>query len=197
MTRKELFILIAFFVFIGPRPSDFYLLNNKYFIGLAPIIVISLIGYCMREDIILTDYNKILKSRQNVMAYFNCFQFSIYAQAATSIIFGTSVGAYDGILDSFAIMPVYAVIIAPIAEEIVYRKIIFSFLSKFMNFWIASSISSTIFALGHFNLNRFIGYFITGMIFCYFYKKSQSILPMMAAHSSINFISLLVTTLRG
>lgn len=197
MRIKEVLILIAFFVFIGPRPADFYLLDNKYFIGFAPIIVMGVVWFCMKEEILSADYNKILKNRQNVSAFFNSFQYSIYAQAASSIIFGTSVGAYDSILGSFAIMPVYAVIIAPIAEEIVYRKIIFSFLSKYMNFWVASGISSIIYALGHFNLNRFIGYFITGMIFCYFYKKSQSILPTIAAHCSINFVSLLVSTLRG
>ncbi|TVY06693.1 CPBP family intramembrane glutamic endopeptidase [Paenibacillus cremeus] len=196
MNIKKMIYLVAFFIFMGPKPTNIVFFNNKIFIAFAPLFVLLVLWYCYKEEIRKYNFNDI-KNREFFSIFINCLQFSIYSQALTSIILGQSAGAYDSILQTYLIMPLYAIMVAPLAEEIVYRKIIFKYLDKHLNFWLSASISSVIFAIGHFSLNRFLGYFLTGMIFCYYYKKSRSIVPLIAAHSAINFISIFVATIKS
>ncbi|MBP1154706.1 MULTISPECIES: CPBP family intramembrane glutamic endopeptidase [unclassified Paenibacillus] len=196
MKTNDIFVVLIYLVLIGPRPTGAAIFDNKYYVAIAPLVAILLIYFCMRKEIQLVDWNEALKGSRTKEAFFKSLQYVIYAQAASTILFGSSVGLSDELIKTYILMPFYAIIVAPIAEELVYRKIIFGYLSKFTHFWIASGISSLIYAFGHFSWNRFIGYFLTGIIFCYFYKKTQSVIPTIAAHLVINFISLLILSLK-
>jgi hypothetical protein len=94
-------------------------------------------------------------------------------------------------------MVFYVIVLGPIAEEIFYRKIIFGTLIKRLPFWAAAGIASVIFGAAHLSWERFIGYAAVSVIFCYVYRKSGSLAPSILAHASINFIAILVTTLKG
>ncbi|WP_425270896.1 CPBP family intramembrane glutamic endopeptidase [Paenibacillus ferrarius] len=91
-------------------------------------------------------------------------------------------------LFNIPIIPVSAVLFAPILEELIFRKIIFGTLDKRCNFWIGSIISSMLFAAAHLSIQLFLGYFAVGMVFCWFYKKSNSLIVTVLAHTYINFL---------
>jgi len=84
---------------------------------------------------------------------------------------------------------VYAIFFAGIAEEVIFRKIIFGWLNIRLNFWIAALISSVIFASGHGLSIGFFGYLLVGMTFCWVYKKSGKLEAVIIAHMYINFLA--------
>ncbi|WP_375377876.1 type II CAAX prenyl endopeptidase Rce1 family protein [Paenibacillus sp. MZ04-78.2] len=47
----------------------------------------------------------------------------------------------------------------------------------------------------YFMLDRFLAYFLVGMILWFVYKKAGNLLPAMLAHASLNYISIIVRTL--
>jgi membrane protease YdiL (CAAX protease family) len=80
-------------------------------------------------------------------------------------------------------------IIVPVCEEIIFRGVVFQgFLSK-TPFWVASIASSLIFALMHMEISSVLPIFAMGMIFCYSYKKSGSLLVPIAIHCVNNILS--------
>jgi len=82
-------------------------------------------------------------------------------------------------------------IFAPIAEELLFRAVIFRGLkSKFTTIG-AMIISSIIFALVHYSLSNFAALFTIGIIFCIAYEKSKDIRVPMIAHSLFNFFNFL------
>lgn len=196
MKKNEIFVVLIYLLLIGPRPTGAAIFDNKYYVAIVPFIAILLIYFCMRKELLLVDWNESLKGSRSKEAFIKSLQYAIYAQAASTLLFGSSEGLSDQLIQTYILMPFYAIIVAPIAEELVYRKIIFGYLNKFVPFWTAAGISSFIYAFGHFSWNRFVGYFITGLIFCYFYNKTRSVIPTIAAHLVINFISLLVLSLK-
>jgi len=84
------------------------------------------------------------------------------------------------------------VIVGPILEEIIFRKIIFGQLFKKTNFWIAGIISSLIFAFAHLD-GHIIIYGSIGLVLCYLYRKTKRIVISMIAHASMNAIAVMMT----
>ncbi|HET6872712.1 MAG TPA: type II CAAX endopeptidase family protein [Sporolactobacillaceae bacterium] len=84
------------------------------------------------------------------------------------------------------------VIIGPILEEIIFRKIIFGSLYKKLNFWIAGIISALLFAFAH-NDGHLIIYGSIGLVLAYLYAKTKRIYVSMIAHGSLNGIATLLS----
>ncbi|WP_461219292.1 lysostaphin resistance A-like protein [Lapidilactobacillus salsurivasis] len=88
---------------------------------------------------------------------------------------------------------VYAALIAPILEELVFRKTLYGLGSRLMNPTGAALISSLLFGLAH-NDNRFlIVYAGIGVVQCWLYHKTKSIKVTITAHIIYNSISLLIS----
>ncbi|WP_080658637.1 CPBP family intramembrane glutamic endopeptidase [Paenibacillus polymyxa] len=95
------------------------------------------------------------------------------------------------------IMYIYAIIFSPIVEELICRKYLFTKLNKKYNFWIASMLSSVLFAIPHWNLVGFLGYVFIGVIWSYYYKKTNNILVPICSHLLFNYFVILFMSLRG
>ncbi|WP_261806667.1 CPBP family intramembrane glutamic endopeptidase [Lapidilactobacillus luobeiensis] len=90
---------------------------------------------------------------------------------------------------------VYAALIAPVLEEIVFRKTLYGLGRRLMNPVGAALISSLLFGLAH-NDNRFlIVYAGIGVVQCWLYHKTKSIKVTMAAHIIYNSFALAVALL--
>lgn len=76
---------------------------------------------------------------------------------------------------------VYAVIVAPILEEIIFRGFVLRSLQKFGNIF-AILISSFLFGIWHGNLEQSLPIILSSIIFGYIAIKSNSIIPSMIAH---------------
>ena len=88
-----------------------------------------------------------------------------------------------------AVLFFMAVIIGPLAEEIIFRGFIYSGLRRKSGFLTASIISACIFSIFHMHPGLFIPLAFMGFIFARIYEKSNSILPCVIVHMLWNFIS--------
>lgn len=79
-------------------------------------------------------------------------------------------------------------IIAPILEEIIFRKIIFGTLYKRMNFILAALLSGLIFGVIHMELSHLLGYTTMGMVFAFLYVKTKRIIVPIIVHAGMNSI---------
>lgn len=105
--------------------------------------------------------------------------------------FGIEAGSEntEQLLSVIAQMPQFVIVIiilGPVLEEIVFRKIIFSYLYDRYNIWISALLSACIFALAHMELEHFILYTGIGLVFTFLYYKTKRILVPIAAHILMN-----------
>lgn len=95
------------------------------------------------------------------------------------------------------IMYIYAVLFSPVVEELLFRRFLLTKISKYLNWWVAAFISSIIFASLHFNSGGFIGYIFIGLVWCYYYRKSDNILVPIFSHFIFNYLAILSQSLKG
>ncbi|MGM1044733.1 MAG: CPBP family intramembrane glutamic endopeptidase [Bacillota bacterium] len=89
-------------------------------------------------------------------------------------------------------MYVYAVFFSPIFEELICRKVIQDKLNKHIQNNISLVISAVIFAALHFNLANFAGYFFIGIVWGYYYRKTNNIFVPIMSHFLFNYLALLI-----
>lgn len=80
------------------------------------------------------------------------------------------------------------VILAPLLEEIIFRKIVFKRLNLKLSFITSAVISSAIFGIGH-ELLAILGAIIFGVTCCVLYKKYNNLLVPIAVHFVNNLIA--------
>ncbi|MDD2234009.1 MAG: CPBP family intramembrane metalloprotease [Desulfitobacteriaceae bacterium] len=95
----------------------------------------------------------------------------------------------------FILNLILAVIIAPVAEETLFRGLIYGSSRTYFGKWTAAAISSALFSALHFQLYGFFPRFILGLVLAYLYERNQSLLPAMVFHALNNSIA--VTLLAG
>ncbi|QSX06320.1 CPBP family intramembrane metalloprotease [Sedimentibacter sp. zth1] len=81
---------------------------------------------------------------------------------------------------------IFACILAPIMEEIIFRKILIDKLSRFGS-TVAIVISAYAFALFHGNLSQLLYAFVLGLIFAYITVKSGTVKYSIILHVLVNF----------
>ncbi len=84
------------------------------------------------------------------------------------------------------IMIVATVVFGPILEEFVFRRVVFGSLIQTQNFWVATFVSSIIFALIHIDFSHIILYTIMGFILAFLYYKTKRLLTSIIAHMLLN-----------
>lgn len=99
------------------------------------------------------------------------------------------------IMEITRLAPIFMIIpaiVAPILEEIIFRKIIFGTLYKRTNFFVAALLSSVIFGLIHGEPEHILIYGSMGFVFAYLYVKTRRIIVPIIVHMALNSISVLV-----
>lgn len=99
------------------------------------------------------------------------------------------------IMDITRQIPIFAVItaiVAPILEEIVFRKILFGTLYKHMNFFFAGLISALIFGFVHGEPIHILIYASMGFVFAFLYVKTKRIIVPIIVHMAMNGITVLM-----
>ncbi|MFC4025476.1 CPBP family intramembrane glutamic endopeptidase [Oceanobacillus longus] len=77
-------------------------------------------------------------------------------------------------------------IIAPILEELIFRKIIFGTFYKRMNFFLAGLLSALIFGFIHGEPQHILIYASMGFVFAFLYVKTKRILVPIIVHAGMN-----------
>lgn len=80
-------------------------------------------------------------------------------------------------------------IIGPIAEEIIFRGLMFTRFKSGMPVWLAAVLSSLIFGLMHGHIVWSTYAFILGLVFCWFFSVTKSLWGSIILHLSFNSIN--------
>ncbi|MDU2588128.1 MAG: type II CAAX endopeptidase family protein [Streptococcus sp.] len=100
----------------------------------------------------------------------------------------------------FLMRILYGSLIAPIVEELVFRGLLMTALSKFKKYYIDVVVSSTLFSLIHvlqygWVLTDFIVYAGAGLLFCMLFRYTRSVYWPMALHIVWNTFLIVVSLL--
>ncbi|XP_021757584.1 uncharacterized protein LOC110722622 [Chenopodium quinoa] len=75
---------------------------------------------------------------------------------------------------------------APIWEEIVFRGFLLPSLTKYMPVWCSILVSSVVFALAHFNVQRMLPLIFLGVVMGALFARTRNLMPSMLLHSLWN-----------
>ncbi|UFT99841.1 CPBP family intramembrane metalloprotease [Radiobacillus kanasensis] len=87
---------------------------------------------------------------------------------------------------SAPIFVLVVVVVAPILEEVIFRKIIFGSIYKKTNFIIAAVASALVFALVHGDPLHLITYMSMGFVFAFLYVQTKRIIVPIITHMAMN-----------
>jgi membrane protease YdiL (CAAX protease family) len=90
----------------------------------------------------------------------------------------------------FAYLSFFAVVLAPVAEEFIFRGILFPFLKQRGFPKLAWIGVSALFALIHFNLATFLPLFAFALVLTWLYEKTDNLLAPITAHALFNAVNL-------
>lgn len=82
------------------------------------------------------------------------------------------------------------VVIAPIAEELLFRGLIFKLLREKTSFFVAATITSLVFSLIHRASLNILPLFVISFAFAYLYEKTQNIASPIILHAIHNTVNL-------
>lgn len=105
--------------------------------------------------------------------------FEVYNQLMNMTNYGTIGGI---------IMIVYAVVGAPIHEELVFRGVTLHYAQKAMPFFIANILQALLFGIMHMNLIQGTYAFVAGLVLGYIYHKTKSLRASILFHFFFNLI---------
>ncbi|GAB4834491.1 hypothetical protein Ancab_032748 [Ancistrocladus abbreviatus] len=86
-------------------------------------------------------------------------------------------------------MGLYAMVVsvcAPIWEEIVFRGFLLPSLTRYIPVWCSILVSSIVFALAHFNVQRMLPLIFLGVVMGVVFARSRNLVPSMLLHSLWN-----------
>lgn len=128
-----------------------------------------------------------------VIAAVGCYCFDILVATLVSIISPESLESFNSLMGSVLsgdeFMAFLAVVIlAPIAEELLFRGIIFRMLTKHWSERAAIIVSALLFGIFHMNLMQAIYVLPIGLLLGYTAYKCKSVLPCILIHMINNFM---------
>lgn len=128
-----------------------------------------------------------------VIAAVGCYCFDILVATVVSIISPEALESFNSLMDSALggdeLMAFLAVVIlAPIAEELLFRGIIFRMLVKHWSEIAAIIVSALLFGIYHMNLMQAIYVLPVGLLLGYTAYKCKSVLPCILIHMINNFM---------
>jgi membrane protease YdiL (CAAX protease family) len=87
---------------------------------------------------------------------------------------------------------VVTLVLAPVAEELLFRGVIYAWVRQISRPWIAVLISSLLFALVHANLLAFLPLFLFAVMLALLYEKTRNLLACITAHAVFNGLNFLM-----
>lgn len=116
---------------------------------------------------------------------FNLFNLEIIPQIEKIIPFA-------GKPISLFVLGIQIILLAPLAEELIFRGIFYSLLRKKYSFLLSASLISLFFSLVHRTLTGALALFVISFAICYIYEKTKKISAAILIHSFHNLLSFLI-----
>ncbi|CAK8054742.1 CPBP family intramembrane glutamic endopeptidase [Eupransor demetentiae] len=100
-------------------------------------------------------------------------------------------------MQSLVLSTIFYVLLAPVAEELLYRGLFLAYFDRFNAFWIGPVLSALIFTFGHWTnsssvLKMFLDagtYLVMGLVLAFLYKKTGKLSNSVAVHGVNNLLS--------
>jgi membrane protease YdiL (CAAX protease family) len=112
------------------------------------------------------------KSAMNLQQYFGGADFTVVHAAAVLL--------YGGFL-------------VPLAEELLFRGLLFRWLRQRLDFWAAAGISAAAFGIAHQRPDQMVIAGLLGLPMAWLYEKSRSLAPAILMHQTYNSLVLMLT----
>ncbi|MGC8484950.1 MAG: CPBP family intramembrane glutamic endopeptidase [Candidatus Baltobacteraceae bacterium] len=98
---------------------------------------------------------------------------------------------FEGIRHTPALVAfvLYGVLVAPIAEELIFRGFLFNLGLRYGNFWVGAIFSSLLFGAAHGDLELFLPLSLVGFVLATVYYRSKNLIASMLTHASFNAIA--------
>lgn len=101
---------------------------------------------------------------------------------------------HPGFADRFAVLTL-AVIVAPVAEEFIFRGYLFGVVRKYGGRWCAIGTTSLLFAAIHLHAPSFAGLFLLGCLLAVLYERTGRLWVPICMHMTFNAVSVAVALL--
>ena len=165
--------LTVFYFYWKPKPNLKSIFNIQQFdFTLIPYLILIVIGLGFVEQPLL-DFEKIIDYYKTSEIKFHSHRFA-------------------GISAFFIYFQISSLLIAPLFEELFFRKFLFSKLLENNKLWTSIIVSSLCFSVIHFETpDNLIPTFIFGVIACLIYFKTKNIWYTIIAHFLNNLFSML------
>ena len=165
-------------------------ISKNYYMVISSIIAIIAFGWLLHKKQMLPLSSRDLKGSQ----LFFCFGIGLGLAlfSKLSVVLGVLSGAPipEMLLpDGFLWIPT-VVVLGPVAEELMYRGILFGSFSRSFSYKIAIVLSTALFLPGH-NLISGLSVFVVGVLLAWLYWRTDNLAVTMVIHGTVNFFSLL------
>lgn len=111
----------------------------------------------------------------------------------TGVLISSAMDSYEDLAQNFdlstaspVLMILAVCIVGPIAEELVFRGMIFGKLRRAFSFWPAAIISGIMFGVFHMNIMQGVYASVLGVLLAYVYEKTQTIFGSIFFHIVFN-----------
>ena len=95
----------------------------------------------------------------------------------------------------FAALCVFAIVVAPMTEEILFRGVLYATLRRYLGPLHAICLSAAAFAVLHFHVPAMVPLFVVGFVVAYLYERTGSLVASIAAHAANNLHAMLIVFL--
>jgi membrane protease YdiL (CAAX protease family) len=102
-------------------------------------------------------------------------------------------GGPDFTLIHAATILLYGGFLVPLAEELLFRGLIFRWLRQRLDFWPAAVISGSAFGLAHVRFDQMVIAGLLGLPLAWLYERSRSLAPAILMHQTYNSLVLMLT----
>ncbi len=93
------------------------------------------------------------------------------------------------------ILAIEIVVLAPVFEELFFRRCLFSVVRKKFSFGFSAIVSGIFFSFLHYNTAVFVPIFFLGVVFAYVYERTQNLLAPILLHAAHNSAVLILILL--
>ena len=190
------------FAFVGMEKAESYLMEITILVSLITILIFGKIYRGERENKDAGCHKKNRLAGKDILAIVICgvcicislnslimrsgiTQYSETYQTTSQSIYGASVFIQ---LSGVAFL-------APMAEELVYRGMLYRRMRNMLPVWMSILGSAIIFGVNHGNIVQFVFAFITGAVMAYLYEIYHSLKASVLFHVVLNMTSLICTWL--
>lgn len=173
LLQNLIFLLPIYFVVIKPKKITLADL------GFRKVKISKMLGYTILGFVLFLSTAFIISA---IQVYFNIEIPGFGEQIQKIPAFGK--GLINMIIASLTI-----IVIAPIAEEIIFRGFLYQILAKYFPAKFAIPLAGLIFAISHLEFNVILPLWLLGTIIAYIFHKTNSLYPTILFHALNNLLA--------